>query len=96
MTAGYDQQIMQHTDGFEYLWCAGASAWVVQNDPSCNAECPFSSPTPNINPDTKDNMFADKPARDDMFADRPTKRSMSRQKRKINRLQELANIKKKK
>tara|TARA_R110002167_G_scaffold7501_1_gene35640 strand:- start:12124 stop:13020 length:897 start_codon:yes stop_codon:yes gene_type:complete len=35
----YDQEIVTHTDGFEYLWCMGASAWVVQNDPTCNAEC---------------------------------------------------------
>ena len=35
----FDGETVTHTDGFEYLWCMGASAWVVQNDPTCNAVC---------------------------------------------------------
>tara|TARA_R110000744_G_scaffold127846_1_gene234808 strand:- start:8746 stop:9675 length:930 start_codon:yes stop_codon:yes gene_type:complete len=40
MTPGnYDGEIVSHMDGFDYLWCMGSSAWVVQNDPTCNAAC---------------------------------------------------------
>jgi len=62
MIAGnYDQEIVQHTDGYQYLWCMGASAWIVQNYPACNAECTTGAAVTPIN--TNNPTSAIKPIR---------------------------------
>ena len=41
-----DGDMMTH-NGFEYMWCEGYSAWIIQNHPACEASCPGTSSGPN-------------------------------------------------
>jgi len=82
MTPGnYDQEIVQHTDGYQYLWCMGASAWIVQNYSACDAECTTGAAVTPIS--TNNPTSATKPIR--------TKGDNVMQ----NRFKKLANIKRK-